>query len=304
MALRFDDRVAIVTGAGNGIGKCYALELAKRGAKVVVNDPGVSTSGEGSDNAPAQQVVDEIRSAGGVAVPNFDSVEFGDRIVQTAIDNFGRIDILINNAGILRDRSMKKATIEEWDLIFKVHLHGVYSTIRAAWPHMRQAGYGRILNTSSPSGIYGNFGQANYGAAKMAILGLTRSLAVEGQKNNILVNCIAPTALSRMTKDLFPPEYHDVFTPEKIVPTVLYMCHESNENTSELIELGGGFQAKLRYQRAHGLVLSGDFTAEDVAKGWEATGDFSKPQYPTTMVETMTFTMQRIAEANEAKPKL
>lgn len=138
----------------------------------------------------------------------------------------------------------------------------------------------------------------------MAVLGLTRTLSIEGKKNNILVNCIAPTALSRMTKDLFPPEYHDVFVPEKIVPSVLFMCHESNEATSELIEVGGGYQTKLRYQRAGGLVLSGDFTAEDVAAGWAAVGDYSQPQYPTTMVETMTFTMQRIAEANEAKPKL
>lgn len=199
MTLRFDDKVVVVTGAGGGIGREYALFFASKGAKVVVNDLGTSHTGVGaSSNNSADKVVAEIKAKGGVAVANYDSVEFGDKIIKTALDNFKRIDILINNAGILRDISFQKMKDEDWNLIFKVHVYGAYSCTRAAWNAMREQGYGRIINTSSAAGLFGSFGQVNYSAAKLALHGFTQSLAKEGVKKNILVNTIAPLAATRM----------------------------------------------------------------------------------------------------------
>lgn len=199
MTLRFDGKVVVVTGAGGGIGREYALFFAARGAKVVVNDLGTSHTGVGAGgNNSADKVVAEIKAKGGVAVANYDSVEFGDKIIKTAIDNFKRIDILINNAGILRDISFQKMKDDDWNLIFKVHVYGAYSCTRAAWNFMREQGYGRIINTSSAAGLFGSFGQVNYSAAKLALHGFTQSLAKEGVKKNILVNTIAPIAATRM----------------------------------------------------------------------------------------------------------
>lgn len=201
--LRYDGRVVVVTGAGAGLGREYALLFASRGAKVVVNDLGGNFHGQGKSNA-ADKVVEEIRAAGGVAVPDYNSVVEGDKIVQTALENFGRIDVLVNNAGILRDRSLARISDEDWNLIHDVHLKGSFLTTRAAWPVMKKQNYGRIIMTSSNSGVYGNFGQANYSAAKLGLVGLANTVAIEGAKNNIQCNVIVPTAASRMTEGILP----------------------------------------------------------------------------------------------------
>jgi NAD(P)-dependent dehydrogenase (short-subunit alcohol dehydrogenase family) len=247
MTLRFDGKVAIVTGAGAGLGRAYALLLGSRGAKVVVNDLGGSVKGEGGNSKAADVVVDEIKKAGGVAVANYDSVEFGDKIVKTAVDAFGTVDIVINNAGILRDVSFLKMTDQDWDLIMKVHLKGSYSVTRAAWNIMREKGFGRVINTGSSSGLYGSFGQVNYSAAKMAMHGLSQSLAKEGEKRNIRVNTICPLAASRMTETVLPKEVLENIKPEYVAPLIAYLCHESCEETGSLFEVGAGYVAKLRW---------------------------------------------------------
>src|SRR4051794_22836149 len=198
--LRFDGRVALVTGAGGGLGRSHALLLGKRGCKVVVNDLGGSMHGGGKSSAAADKVVEEIKAAGGEAVANYDSVEDGDKIVQTAMDTWKRIDIVVNNAGILRDTSFKKLTPEDWDLIYRVHVNGAFKVTKAAWDHMLDAGYGRIIMTASAAGIYGNFGQANYAMAKLGLVGFANTLAIEGLKKNVRVNTIAPIAGSRLTE--------------------------------------------------------------------------------------------------------
>ncbi|HVT77215.1 MAG TPA: SDR family oxidoreductase, partial [Acidimicrobiales bacterium] len=226
--LSFDGKVAIITGAGGGLGRSHALELARRGALVVVNDLGGATDGTGSSQTAAQAVVDEIKAAGGEAVPNYDSVatpEGGEAIVQTAIDAFGRIDIVVNNAGILRDKSFHNMTPDLVDPVIDVHLKGAFNVTRPAYIRMREQGYGRIVNTSSPAGVFGNFGQTNYGAAKMGLVGFTRVLAVEGAKNNIKANAIAPVAKTRMTEDLLGP-MADNLLPEHITPIVAFLAHE------------------------------------------------------------------------------
>jgi multifunctional beta-oxidation protein len=205
-SLRFDDRVVIITGAGGGIGKTYALEFASRGAKVVVNDLGLITMADGSKRKAADLVCEEIKSKGGIAVPNYNSVEEGEKIVETALNSFGRIDIVLNNAGILRDKTFHRMTDEDWDLVQAVHLRGSYKVTKAAWDHMIKQKFGRIINTTSAAGIYGNYGQANYSAAKLALHGLSLALAREGLKSNIRVNSIAPLAASKMTETVLPPE--------------------------------------------------------------------------------------------------
>ena len=250
--LRYDGKVAIVTGAGAGLGRSHALLLASRGASVVVNDLGGSAHGEGKSSSAADRVVEEIRAAGGKAVANYDSVENGESIVKTALDSFGRIDIVINNAGILRDTSFAKMTDQDWDLIYRVHVLGSYRVTAAAWPHMRDQGYGRIVFTSSAAGIYGNFGQANYSMAKLGIVGFASTLALEGRKRNVCVNTIAPIAGSRMTETVLPKELIDALRPEYVSPLVAYLCHESCEDTGGLFEVGGGFIGKLRWERTRG----------------------------------------------------
>ena len=210
--LRFDGRVAIITGAGGGLGRAYARLLAARGAKVVVNDLGGSMHGDGAATTAADRVVGEILAAGGEAVANYESVEDGWRIVQHALDAFGRLDIVINNAGILRDVSFHKMSDEDWERIYRVHLYGGYQVTRAAWPHLRDQGYGRVIMTGSAAGLYGNFGQANYSSAKLGLLGLAQTLAVEGQKRNVLVNTIAPLAGSRLTETILPPDLFEQYS--------------------------------------------------------------------------------------------
>jgi NAD(P)-dependent dehydrogenase (short-subunit alcohol dehydrogenase family) len=227
MSLDFKNKVAIVTGAGGGLGKCHALELAKRGAKIVVNDFGGSAAGTGNSNSPAQQVVNEIIAAGGEALANFASVSdeaAALTIAEDAMNKWGRIDILINNAGILRDKSFSKVSIDDFKIVMNVHLWGSVFCTKAVWPHMIKQGYGRIVMTTSSSGLFGNFGQTNYGAAKMAMVGLMNSLKQEGAKYNIKVNAIAPVAATRLTEALMPEDMRKALAPETITPAVVYLC--------------------------------------------------------------------------------
>jgi (3R)-3-hydroxyacyl-CoA dehydrogenase / 3a,7a,12a-trihydroxy-5b-cholest-24-enoyl-CoA hydratase / enoyl-CoA hydratase 2 len=300
--LRFDGKVAIVTGAGGGLGRSHALLLAARGAKVVVNDLGGSFTGEGKSASAADKVVAEIKAAGGDAVANYDSVEDGDKIVKTAIDTWGKIDILVNNAGILRDVSFQKMTQPDWDLVYKVHVFGTFKVTHAAWNHMRDAGYGRIINTSSAAGIYGNFGQANYAMAKLGIHGFTQTLAAEGRKRNIIVNTIAPIAGSRMTETVLPKELLEALKPEYVSALVAKLAHEGNEDTGGLYEVGGGFYAKLRWERAAGKTfrLGRAITPEDVDGSWQAITGFDKAEHPGSVAESMQPIMANV-EAGPSK---
>lgn len=246
--MRFDNKVVVVTGAGMGLGRQYALFFASRGAKVVVNDLGGDMKGQSQDGSrTADKVVEEIKQMGGQAVANYDSVEFGDKIIETAMKAFNRVDVVINNAGILRDVSMSKMTDLDWDLIMKVHLKGTFSTTRAAWNVMKKQGFGRIVNTSSSSGLYGSFGQANYAAAKLGIHGFTMTLAKEGEKYNIRANSIAPVAASRMTETVLPPQALEMLKTEYVVPLVAYLAHDSCEETGSIFEVAAGYCAKLRW---------------------------------------------------------
>ncbi|KAI1816499.1 hypothetical protein GGS20DRAFT_224889 [Poronia punctata] len=282
--LRYDGQVAVVTGAGGGLGKAYATFFASRGAKVVVNDLGGSFKGEGNSTKAADVVVNEIKAAGGEAVANYDSVEFGERIIETAIKNYGRIDILINNAGILRDISFKNMKDDDWDLIVKVHIKGAYKCARAAWPHFRKQKYGRVINTASAAGLFGNFGQANYSAAKLAMVGFTETLAKEGAKYNIISNVIAPIAASRMTETVMPPDMLENLKPDWVVPLVAVLVHKNNtsENGS-IFEAGGGHIAKFRWERSNGLLLKADesYTPGAIIKQWNKVIDFTNPQHPS-----------------------
>lgn len=291
MTIRFDDRVVVITGAGGGLGRSHALAFAARGAKVVVNDLGGSATGAGASHTPAQKVVDEIVAAGGEAVANYDSVSDGDKIIQTALDNFGRIDVVINNAGILRDKSFAKMSDEDWDLVYKVHVEGAYKVSKAAWEHMRNQEYGRIINTASAAGIYGNFGQANYSMAKLGLHGLAQTLAIEGKSKNILVNTIAPVAGSRMTETIFPPQLVEQLKPEFVSPLVVWLASEANTTQSGgLFEVGAGFIAQLRWERTEGHAFSTatGFSADDVAAAWGEITDFSKATHPGSTTEAFT----------------
>jgi NAD(P)-dependent dehydrogenase (short-subunit alcohol dehydrogenase family) len=245
--IRFDGRVAIVTGAGGGLGRTYALEIAKRGGQVVVNDLGGRPDGSGASQSMADEVVKEITEAGGKAVANYDSVstpEGGEAIVKTAVDNFGKVDIVINNAGILRDKSFVKLTPEELGLVLDVHLKGAFYVSQPAFRVMKENNYGRLLFTASAAGIFGNFGQTNYGAAKMGLVGLMHVLAVEGAKNNIKANAIAPIARTRMTEDLLGP-MAEALAPECVTPLVTYLVSEACDVTHEVYSVGGGRFARI-----------------------------------------------------------
>jgi len=300
--LRFDGRVAVVTGAGNGLGRSHALLLAARGAKVVVNDLGGAHTGGGRSSAAADAVVAEIRAARGEAVANYDSVEDGDKIVQSALDAFGRIDIVVNNAGILRDVSYAKMSPEDWDLIYRVHVLGAHRVTAAAWPHLRNQKYGRVIFTASAAGIYGNFGQANYAMAKLGLVGFASTLALEGKKTNVLVNTIAPIAGSRMTETVLPADLLAALKPEYVSPLVAWLCHESNGDTGGLYEVGGGFVGKLRWERSEGATwrLGRGFGPEDLRDRWDEIGDFSKATHPASVTESMGPIMANV-EAGPSK---
>jgi (3R)-3-hydroxyacyl-CoA dehydrogenase / 3a,7a,12a-trihydroxy-5b-cholest-24-enoyl-CoA hydratase / enoyl-CoA hydratase 2 len=287
--LRFDGRVAIVTGAGNGLGRSHALLLASRGAKVVVNDLGGTATGGGKSSAAADAVVAEIKAAGGEAVANYDSVEDGDKIVQSALDTWKRIDIVVNNAGILRDTSFTKMSQDDWDLIYRVHVLGAYRVTKAAWDRMREAKFGRIIFTASAAGIYGNFGQANYAMAKLGLVGFSNTLALEGRKNNVFANTIAPIAGSRLTETVLPKEITDALKPEYVSALVAYLAHESCEENGGLFEVGGGLMAKLRWERTEGKLfkLGKALTPEQVQKAWPVITDFAKATHPTDITSSM-----------------
>lgn len=242
--IRFDGKVAVITGAGGGLGKAYALLLGSRGARVIVNDLGGTFDGEGADSTPAQKVVDQIKAAGGEAVANYESVsewESAQKIIQTAIDTYGRIDILINNAGILRDKSLLKMEIADYLKVIEVHLNGTYFCTKAAFPHMREQNYGRIVSTASAAGVYGNFGQTNYGAAKMGIVGLMNCVCQEGARYGILANTIVPTAGTRLTATVMPPDVVDKVKPKYVAPMVVYMCSEQFQESGKIFTAGGGY---------------------------------------------------------------
>jgi NAD(P)-dependent dehydrogenase (short-subunit alcohol dehydrogenase family) len=288
-SVRFEDKVVIVTGAGGGLGRAHALLFARHGARVIVNDLGGSAHGEGANASAADRVVAEIREAGGEAVANHDSVTDGDKIVQNALDAFGRVDVVVNKAGILRDKSFAKMEDADWDLVYRVHVEGAYKVTRAAWPHLRDQNYGRIIFTSSTSGIYGNFGQANYGMAKLGLYGLTRTLAVEGRKNNILVNAIAPTGGTRMTEGLIPASVFDLLKPELVSPLVVYLGSEQCQDSAGLYEVGGGWIGKVRWERSLGAGFNphAGFSPEDVAAQWQTISDFSDAAHPADNVEAL-----------------
>ena len=286
--IRFDQKVVLITGAGGGLGRAYALEFARRGARVVVNDLGGSGHGDGASSAAADNVVAEIVAAGGDAVANYDSVENGERIVQTALDNFGRIDIVVNNAGILRDSSFAKMSDQDWELIYKVHVDGAYKVTKAAWPHMLAQAYGRIIFTTSAAGIYGNFGQANYSSAKSALIGLGRTLAVEGGRKNILSNIIAPIAGSRLTESIWSDEIVKATSPEYVAPLVIKLCAESSSENGSVFEVGASWFAKVRQERSQGVAfgLESSISAEQVAERWDEICDFTDSESVESVIAT------------------
>lgn len=275
MTISFENRVAIVTGAGGGLGRAYALELARRGAKVVVNDLGVARDGTGHSDA-ALQVVEEIRSHGGTAISNGGSVTEYDQMVAMVAEaksHWGRVDILINNAGILRDKSFAKMEPADFDLVVKVHLSGSANVTKAVWDTMREQAYGRILMTASSTGLFGNFGQANYGAAKLGLAGLTKTLYLEGAKYNVRVNTIAPVAGTRMTEDLFPAEAFKAFAPENVVPAALYLVSEDAPSNA-IVGAGAGVVQVAYVTLTPGAYLpEDDRTPEAVARLWDKITD-------------------------------
>jgi NAD(P)-dependent dehydrogenase (short-subunit alcohol dehydrogenase family) len=266
----FEGKVAIITGAGGGLGREHALLLASRGAQIVVNDLGGAVDGTGSSAGPAQKVVEEIEALGGAAVADSNSVASPDgaeAMVKTALDAFGRVDIVVNNAGILRDKSFQNMTQDLWDAVIAVHLTGAFNVTRAAWPHLREQAYGRVVSTSSAAGIFGNFGQTNYGAAKMGIVGLTRVWAQEGAKYNIKANAIAPVARTRMTEDLLGPLVEKL-DPALVSPVVAYLVSEDCPVTGEIFSVGGGRVARVFIAEGPGYFKK-DLTVEDVRDNFE-----------------------------------
>jgi NAD(P)-dependent dehydrogenase (short-subunit alcohol dehydrogenase family) len=300
--IRFSDKVAVVTGAGQGIGRTYAIELAARGARVVVNDLGGAGDGTGGSEAVADAVVEEIRAAGGEAVANHNSVasaEGGRAIVQTALDHFGTVDILIANAGILRDKTFLKMPIEDFETVVQVHLMGTVYVTKAAFPVMKEKGYGRIVLTTSGSGLFGNFGQTNYSAAKLGIVGFANSLKYEGEKYGVTVNTIAPLAESRLGEGIFPEEAMRVMRQEFVTSLVLYMASEDSSSTGMVISAGAGHYARAEMVMAPGVRWSydADVTPEDIAGRWGEITDLDGAQPVTALTD---YSMRVLAPAIEA----
>jgi len=271
MSIRYDGKVAIVTGAGQGLGRSHAIELAKRGAKVVINDLGGSVDGSGGSSDAAKAVVAEIEALGGEAIANGANVaryEQVEAMVKQAVDQWGRVDILVNNAGILRDKSFSKGSLDDFRLVLDVHLMGSVNCTKACWDIMRDQAYGRIVVTTSSSGLYGNFGQTNYGSAKMGVIGMMNTLAQEGAKYNILVNALAPTAGTRMTEGLIPEEAFALLTPETVTPAVLYMVSEEAPSKT-IICAGAGAYSVAKIVETEGMWLPpAEQTPEGIAAHW------------------------------------
>jgi NAD(P)-dependent dehydrogenase (short-subunit alcohol dehydrogenase family) len=272
------DRVVVVTGAGGGLGREYALTLANEGASVIVNDLGGSRDGTGAGHNMADQVVEEIKAAGGRAAANYDSVaepEGAENIIKTALDEFGKVDGVVSNAGILRDGTFHKMSFENWDAVLKVHLYGGYNVIRAAWPHFREQSFGRVVVATSTSGLFGNFGQANYGAAKLGLVGLINTLAQEGAKYNIKTNAVAPIAATRMTEDIMPPEVLKNLTPDFVAPVVAYLCSEEVPDTDSIFIVGGGKVQRTALFQNEGVTFKAPPSVDEIAAHWAEIDDLS-----------------------------
>lgn len=296
MTISFEGKVAIVTGAGGGLGREYALELARRGAKVVVNDLGGARDGTGHSDS-ALQVVEEIKAMGGEAMSNGGNVADYDQMVEMvakAKEAYGGVHVLMNNAGILRDKSFVKMDIADFDLVLKVHLMGSANCSKAVWETMREQNYGRILMTASSTGLYGNFGQTNYGAAKLGLAGFTKSLYLEGAKNNIKVNTLAPIAATRMTEDIFPPEAFKSFDPVNVVPAALFLVSDDAPSNA-IVGAGGGFFHAANVTMTRGIALpEGERTVEAVAANWTAIADRTGETVPQSGAEQSMAAMARL----------
>lgn len=292
MSIRYDGQVAIVTGAGNGLGKSHAIQLAARGAKVVVNDLGGSVDGSGGGSEASLAVVAEIEAAGGEAmahganVADFEQVQ--DMVAKT-MERWGRVDILVNNAGILRDKSFGKGSLDDFKLVLDVHLMGSVNCTKACWDIMREQNYGRIVVTTSSSGLYGNFGQTNYGAAKMGVVGMMNTLAQEGAKNNVRINALAPTAGTRMTEGLIPEKAFDLMTPETVTPAVLYLVSQ-DAPTRTILAAGAGAFAVSKIVETDGVYLDeSEQTPEGIAAHWEAIANSEPAQLQAGFEQTFKF---------------
>lgn len=299
MPINFNDQVAIVTGAGNGLGRCHALELARRGAKVMVNDFGGSRDGTGGSCSPAEQVVEEITLNGGQAIANDADVsnyQQCEQMVEQVVAKWGRVDVLINNAGILRDKSFGKMEVDDWNAVVNVHLNGSANCSRAVWNQMKDQSYGRILMTTSTSAIYGNFGQANYGAAKLGLVGLMNTLCIEGEKSDIKINCLAPSAATRMTDDLMPPVMLDVLKPEYATPAAVFLVSKNSPNRTVMFA-GAGTYSTLEISESKGVFLNeNERNADGVAKNFSAIKDMSSSNIFT---QGMDHIMKIVKSASE-----
>ncbi|MDG1800694.1 MAG: SDR family NAD(P)-dependent oxidoreductase [Luminiphilus sp.] len=300
MTIRYDGQVAIVTGAGNGLGRSHAIQLAARGAKVVVNDLGGTVDGSGGGSTASQAVVAEIEAAGGEAmahganVADFEQVE--DMVAKT-MERWGRVDILVNNAGILRDKSFGKGSLADFKLVLDVHLMGSVNCTKAVWEIMREQNYGRIVVTTSSSGLYGNFGQTNYGSAKMGVIGMMNTLAQEGAKNNVKVNALAPTAGTRMTEGLIPDQAFALMTPETVTPAVLYLVSQ-DAPTRTILAAGAGGYAVAKIVETDGIYLDdADQTPEAIAEHWDAIANSEPKQLQAGFEQTVKF----LGKAAQAK---
>ena len=280
MSISFDNRVAVVTGAGSGLGRSHAKVLAARGVKVVVNDLGGNVAGQGGSSNAADEVVEAITHAGGVAVANYDSVasaQGGQNIIKTAIDNFGRIDILINNAGNVRDKSFAKMDLENFTALMDVHLMGAVYCTRAAWPVMLERQFGRVIMTSSSSGLFGAHGHTNYASAKLALVGFMHALIQEGTSKNVLVNSIAPMALTRMTEQVVSPKFASTMQPEFVSAMIAFLCSDECDLSGEIVECGMGYYSKVQISEGAGIFLGGGEvpTPDDIQDNWAAISDMS-----------------------------
>jgi len=295
-SIRLDGKVALITGAGGSLGKAYAIELASLGASIFVNDLGCDGKGEGQDKTAADSVAADIKATGGKAAPNYLSVAEGDKIVAAAMETFGRLDIVIHSAGILRDVSFSKMTETDWDKIMECHFIGTYKITKAAWPIMIQQNFGRIVFVTSAAGLYGNYGQANYSSAKMALVGLGQTLALEGEKKNIKVNMIAPVAGSRLVRTVLPPEICDQIKPEYVSPLVAYLCSDGCPVNGAIYEVGAGVLSRVQWIRSQGTAfpLREGFTLEKIIANWEAVNNTREGRITTSFAQSTQWTMNNL----------